>query len=399
MAKYYLKVNFKIIDNKRVIDSYSLYNNDKLIETLDFETSNNITKEIIKYHNFKHNNNDYIIDDINLIKKYINLPSKKVSHKNINVGKIAIAAVSAATMLSLTSLANNHFKDDNLDNSSSVTTYYYSTKNNENYESPTIKVYFDDLNHSKNINTDDLNKIVYSEPKIIDTKDDFVEIKQQNIDTNSIYSFNYEDRSNDERLTNTLNLYGTSINNYSNMYGIDKKLIAAFIAQENPNNIKNYSDIGGHGIMQIESIWNGQTISAYNFETNSIEVVTIDTNRANEDPDYCIKIGCMIFSNYYNNLNNNFGDKLDDETLLVASLFAYNKGITQVTNSLILNVFNLDYFLGDIKNSTGGDNNYDSHVLSFLGDTVISIKDNNGNIKNILIDNTNINENNKITSM
>ena len=378
MNNYYLKINYIIKDNKKVIESYDLYNGNNLIKEIDYQTSDVITQDLKKDFSPKiiKFNSNYIINDLKFIKKYIDIPKRKISHNNKFAGKTAILAVSTATLLSITALANSHYNDNNINNTSSITTYYYPTNNNDNNESTAVKVYFDDLDHSKPIINDE---IIYSEA----IKN---EIKEQP-HNESTYSFNYEDRSSDNRIINIQNLYGNSIKKYSNQYGIDEKLIYAIILQENPDNTLNYSNIGGHGIMQIESIWNNEIIRAYNFETNNIEELTIDTNKATEDPDYCIKVGCMIFNNYYNYLNDTFGDKLDDKTLFVATLFAYNKGISQVSNSLTLNVFNLDYFLGDIKNSSGGDNYYDEHVLSFISDQVISLKDKYGNVKNILVDN------------
>ena len=368
MDSYYLKINF--IDD--IVDSYDLYNGDKLIKEIDYETSDTITDNIMKNRNIKIKkiNNEYIINDINLIKKYVHIPSRKITHSNKNAGKVAILAVSTATLLALASLSY----DQNSQKLNSETTYYYV--NNNEYKSPNTETQINNIDYQNKefIDTAYDEEIIYSTPTEINNVD-------------AIYEFNYKDKTDDEDINYVMNTYGNIIDKYSITYGIDKKLIASLIAQENPYNDKNYSNIGGHGVLQIESVWNGDQISAYNFETNSMETITIDTNEANENQDYCIKVGCMIFSNYYNCLKQNFGDKLDNETLFIASLFAYNKGITQVSNSLIQNVFNLEYFLGDIKNSTGGDNNYDGHVLSFIGDQVITLKDWNGNITNYYIDN------------
>ena len=115
-------------------------------------------------------------------------------------------------------------------------------------------------------------------------------------DDKPVYSFDYEDRSNSEKSNYAKENYTDLVNKYATTYGLDSKLVMAILTQENAYNKINNSNIGANGVMQIESIWNGYEISAYNYETGNVDKERIDSSSL-ANPEYAIKIGCMILNN------------------------------------------------------------------------------------------------------
>ena len=120
-----------------------------------------------------------------------------------------------------------------------------------------------------------------------------------------VYSFDYEDRSNSEKSNYAKENYTDLVSKYAKTYGLDSKLVMAILTQENAYNEINNSNIGANGVMQIESIWNGYDISAYNYETGNVDKERIDSASL-ANPEYAIKIGCMILNNQYATLYNKY---------------------------------------------------------------------------------------------
>ena len=187
-------------------------------------------------------------------------------------------------------------------------------------------------------------------------------------DDKPVYSFDYEDRSN------------------STTYGLDSKLVMAILTQENAYNEINNSNIGANGVMQIESIWNGYEISAYNYETGNVDKERIDRSSL-ANPEYAIKIGCMILNNQYMTLYNKYylnGNITKDE-VIIATVISYNKGITAICN--LINNYGKD-FTSHISETLGGDNDYLKHVFSYLEDmSIIKIQNQNDTPSEVVIDN------------
>ena len=201
-----------------------------------------------------------------------------------------------------------------------------------------------------------------------------------------VYSFDYEDRSNSEKSNYARENYGDLVSKYATTYGLDSKLVMAILTQENAYNEINNSNIGANGVMQIESIWNGYEISAYNYETGNVDKERIDSsNLAN--PEYAIKIGCMILNNQYMTLYNKYylnGNITKDE-VIIATVISYNKGITAICN--LINNYGKD-FTSHISETLGGDNDYLKHVFSYLEDmSIIKIQNRNDTPSEVVIDN------------
>lgn len=184
--------------------------------------------------------------------------------------------------------------------------------------------------------------------------------------------------------------YIRAIAEYSYIYGLDTNLVLAVLTQENKNEVKNDDLIGGHGIAQIEGpVWNGNTIVAYNFVKKEYEESEpIDIFRCDEDPEYCIKIACMILNNHYNVIHNNYSNKFTPEEEVQVTLIAYNKGIG-TTEEQIAKSNNFEEFSKNMIGTPGGDDEYLHKVLSFIyNDDVITMKTDDNNEYTMQIINT-----------
>ena len=205
-------------------------------------------------------------------------------------------------------------------------------------------------------------------------------------DDKPVYSFDYEDRSNSEKSNYAKENYTDLVNKYATTYGLDSKLVMAILTQENAYNEINNSNIGANGVMQIESIWNGYEISAYNYETGNVDKERIDSSSL-VNPEYAIKIGCMILNNQYMTLYNKYylnGNITKDE-VIIATVISYNKGITAICN--LINNYGKD-FTSHISETLGGDNDYLKHVFSYLEDmSIIKIQNQNDTPSEVVIDN------------
>lgn len=201
-----------------------------------------------------------------------------------------------------------------------------------------------------------------------------------------VYSFDYEDRSNSEKSNYARETYGDLVSKYATTYGLDSKLVMAILTQENAYNEINNSNIGANGVMQIESIWNGYDISAYNYETGNVDKERIDSASLT-NPEYAIKIGCMILNNQYATLYNKYylNGTITKDEVIIATVISYNKGITAICN--LINNYGKD-FTSHISETLGGDNDYLKHVFSYLEDmSIIKIQNQNDTPSEVVIDN------------
>lgn len=365
MDNYFLKVNFILgYDNRKEILSYELYNNDELINIYTDENAREISR-LIKDSNIKAKQEgfNYIIDDQKFIKKNFFKKPKRTIKKFSLKKAIIISSLAAGSILTLVALKKH--------------------KDNSNKEPIKIEQVTTEETNEIEDNNQDINE---DDAKIEDVENVEFYFDSNNIDK-STYNLSYESRSNEDDINYVKENYYSSINANSNAYGNDPDLIAAIIAQENYNNSKNYSDVGGHGVMQIESIWNGYDITAYNFNINDYETVTIDTTRATDDIDYCIKVGCMIYNYQYNYIVDKYTN-FSDEECFIASLYSYNKGLT-IVDECLSRSYDFNDFLYQIKNTPYGDNEYSNHVLSYIPDeTILHFKTINQGEKEITINNT-----------
>lgn len=202
-------------------------------------------------------------------------------------------------------------------------------------------------------------------------------------------SFSYPDRTSEETYQYTVNNYINSIRKYAEIYGEDPNLITAIVSQENPFNTPNETEYGARGVTQIESIWWNEQVTAYRFDSKDNETITIDGNRLNNDPDYAIKVGCMIFNFNYQDIYHNYVETkiLTPQEGILATVFAYNKGLYGIKN--LINTYGIDY-INHVNELKGGDNEYLNHIYSYIPDgTQITLTNKDGTISNVYIDNIN----------
>ncbi len=217
-----------------------------------------------------------------------------------------------------------------------------------------------------------------------------VDLKAEEPEKESVF-LDFSDRSMTEDIQNTKERYYEVIKEYAHRYGLDPDLMTALATQE--RGIHGYEvDPGGAiGLMQIQvSAWEGETLTAYNFDTNSYETISVDTSSLSNLEEN-VKVGCMIFQSNLRELNYN----------PLLSLQAYNMGIG--TAHKLARIYAEESGISkeevlENKNDFGwmnyrdeipyGDPRYIEHVISYLGsDFTIQNKTPDGDIISIHITN------------
>ena len=312
-----------------------------LIKNNDIIYGNDNSRVVIKSYN---NNVDkeikVLIDKIKLL--YLKRKKDKLRKNRIK----RISAISGAIIISVGSYVNvlKNIDDETITNTNNV----YSMKNEE--DNNIQLVYFKE--YDKTINND-----------------------YDNVDN---YTINFEYRTNSEKYINTKNNYGNIINEISNEYGIDSRIMLGIATQESGvhNILRNGPAIG---LMQIEkSVWNDKDISCYNYKTNSIEIVHI-TEEKLKDLNFNIKVACMIFRQCLNDSSYN----------IPVAIQMYNYGYGNIVKAIksyygnnvdcnnIIKNKNNEWL--DARNEINeGDKLYLEHVLSYIEDiNNLSFKKNN----------------------
>ena len=184
-----------------------------------------------------------------------------------------------------------------------------------------------------------------------------------------VVTLNYEDRSNTPKAKMTASYYGDIIRKYAKTYGLDAELMIAIATQERGIHAEKMDKGGATGLMQIQnSVWRGQKLTAYNYETKTNETITVDEGRLS-DVYYNIKVGCMIFQTALKYMDYN----------VVAAVQCYNMGSGNMNKILITYATKTGKTKSQIlsdKTDTGwlkyrslinqGDNEYVEHVFSWM---------------------------------
>lgn len=202
----------------------------------------------------------------------------------------------------------------------------------------------------------------------------------------------YSDRSSTEKANTTRENYYEVIDSYCKTYGLDTDLIVALATQERGVHGTTMDEGGATGLMQIQnSVWDNGSLTAYNFDTDSWEQITVDIGSLS-DLNYNVKVGCMIFQDCLRNNDYN----------IIAAIQSYNMGYG-TTSSLIE-----DYCAETGKtreqvlanqNDTGwlnyrdaipyGDPSYVENVLSYYGESgTISVHKPDGTICSVTVSNS-----------
>lgn len=371
---------FSKIINYKIYDEYTIGKNEGIIKNVknlskceieDIYEHSNQEDITIKYKKFSVYIFDYkkvllrkeMSNLLKSIKKYeefleINeTPKKRVTRKNkYSKSKIILSGLSLTIFIGAFLAANMHVSADEI----SKVKYSYLSENKYSM----VDSNSDDLF----IQDDDFENIdkYLSDNKIIANNDD--QIINNEIEEKIIY-IDYEDRSETEKAITTKTLYGEIIEKYAKMYGLDPLLVIGIATQERGVHSTTMDRGGATGLMQIQnSVWENGNLSAYNYETGTMENIVVDVNRISE-LDYNIKIGCMILQSNMEYMNYN----------TFAAVQCYNMGYGNVRKILTQYSFDTGKSIDEILNSndlgwleyrdmiTVGDQRYLENVLSWIG--------------------------------
>lgn len=204
-------------------------------------------------------------------------------------------------------------------------------------------------------------------------------------------SLEYEDRSNTDKAINAKMQYGDIIEKYAGRYGLDPNLVLAIATQERGVHSTVMDSGGATGLMQIQnSVWVNEEISAYNFETDSIDKFVIEEKML-KDVDKNVQIGCMILQNTMKYMDYN----------IIAAVQCYNMGYGNMkaildtyasdngmTRKEVLNNHEDMGWLSYRDMIKEGDNKYVENVFSWLGESNdIKVSDTNNNVVNLKVSN------------
>lgn len=382
MAKYPIKNIIESGDQNYAFFEYSHFNvtMKNYMDILYSSRANSLNKTIKLYFEKK-----------NLEKR----KKKKVNRKNKHTGKkivtmgltflmLAIGARGVAKQkdnLQSSIIEAGNFQSDMSYNVVSQIDSDIPEISSVNYEEE-VKNLSVNIEESENLENVEQNQVANG--AVVET----IENKSEDLNTVSI---NYEDRSSTNKAGLTKSNYGEIIKKYSKMYGLDSKLVTAIATQERGVHSSTMDKGGATGLMQIQnSVWIGNTVTAYNFDTNSEETVSIDFSKiANVDTN--IKIGCMVFQNMLKRMDYN----------ILAAIQSYNMGNGNVNKILTDYSVRTNRSKQDILNDKTdcgwlnhrdlikvGDQNYVENVLSWIGpDVDIHVTKPDGTVVNLNVNN------------
>lgn len=281
-----------------------------------------------------------ILEDINIYectKNAKKIKNRKVTRKTKYIGGRIAAAGLALTILG--GVATNSFG---------------SKKSTPNNTDITIEQEFDDL--------------ISDEEK----GNQVINLDNEEKNEKVVINLDYTDKSDERKAFIAKSYYGETIGKYAKQYGVDPTIMIAIATQERGIHSEDKDKGGATGLMQIQNnSWKNQKLTAFNYNTNSYETITVEENRLS-DVYYNIKVGCMIFQNNLKEMKNN----------VIAAIQCYNMGATNMRkvletysnqtgksiNEILLDID--DYGWLDCRNVVKvGDRNYVENVLSWIGKT------------------------------
>lgn len=247
------------------------------------------------------------------------------------------------------------------------------------------------------------NKIVHSDVTNVEVSsyaklDSPVEEETKKIDDSivipdSVFEFEYEDRSSSDKATLARELYTDVITRNANTYGLPSNLMLAIGTQERGTHSTEVSPGGGFGLFQIqvENGWNwvGKSITAYNYDLGQMETIvvcqredgTIDVNML-ADLEYNTKVACMITAY----------DLAYCDYDIIAALQTYNSGTSVMS---LKKEYGEDWV--NHRENLPGDPEYIEHVLSYIPEdnSLLQYKDPSGKEYVVDVNNVYVNSLNK----
>lgn len=216
--------------------------------------------------------------------------------------------------------------------------------------------------------------------------------------TTETISINAENWTENEKYLNAKSCYFDSISKIAKTYGIDPNLALALCTHERGIHSSVTDPGGAVGLFQIQVegkwSWVGKEITAFNFDTNSYETITVTKEKAS-NLDENIKIGCMIIQDLL--VRNNYN--------VLKAVTEYNYGIKNL-QAVLERCSNETGFsqeeLNNMENTewlkyrniiSGGDPEYIENVFKYISDgTILSFNKING--ENITVKYNNISKHN-----
>ena len=405
MSKNYIEINENIVKIHK----------DGKVCTLTNPNSIKLLLDICHKHNFYFKskkatlrNADKIIREFDAYRANKNIKKKKLNiipnniKKLVNNSKLfrmnpiekAVMITGLAYIVGLTSIGISNKNDTNDKNYISYTTQSIIEETSEYVEEeptdfiePTINI--QDTSFEYNLGNED--GIIIPESEAFENT---YELNQM-IEENDAFHFTYTDRTNEKSLTNTKQ-YEDLFIKYGNMYGVDPNLLMAMAAQESAGN--HYEHLKGNygiGIMQIEkSAHLGSTLKAYNFETCEMDYIKV-TQDALEDLETNIQLGTIILRNNVEANDYNIALALQSYNFgpgnmsKVINVCREEKNLTK--DEIINNCTNPEWL--EYRNVINvGDSKYIEHVFSYIpNNSIIYVKDRNGNNHSLKMINDNVN--------
>ena len=220
-------------------------------------------------------------------------------------------------------------------------------------------------------------------------------MNEQEIIPDIVFSLNADDWTNTDKYFVANAYYRDAITKTALTYGIDPQLALAIGIHERGLH-SEYVDAGGAiGLFQIQVEggwnWENKQITAYNFDTNSYETVTI-TKDSVSDVFQNIKVGCMMIQDIL--VRNNYN--------VLKSVTEYNYGSENLRYVLErcsndtgyrtdeLNSMNNQEWLNYRNVIHGGDPNYLENVFKYIPNgSVLTFTKPSGEVLNIQYNNSN----------
>lgn len=256
-----------------------------------------------------------------------------------------------------TELESNDYKIENSQNNESINTNQIHLKDSSIKvtieETITNPEYIEPIETETNINQ--------TIETVNEPSQELVNYTEESNYTENCFYYDFDTPGDKTALNNSSN-YMETFKKYERIYGVDAKLLCAIGAQESSGIHREYTQNGyATGLMGIENIWDGGTIKAFNFDTNSYETITVDYSRIGE-LDYNVKIGAAIFQNNFYETLNRFTNITDKSEQIIFSLQKYNMGPGNMKKVLSFG----ENWMDNRGMISAGDRYYFEHVLSRL---------------------------------
>lgn len=341
----------RYIDYKNILNElYTLSKSPQKLSIINNKIGFSIDDNIVIIENYTNNRDkklQIIIEKLKLEK--IKRRKKELRKKKIKRTQMITASLLLSAVTITTSLIGNNIG---------------SATNKEELEDDNFIAY-------EEIETKKTQRINGKKEIIFEEENNFFKTESNekvNIQHNEDIAVEFEDRTNTEKYRITKAYYEGIISKISKKYGIDPKIMLAIATQESGMHKIN-ENTPAIGLMQIEkSVWIGETLTAYNYETGTYESINI-TKKALEDLEINIKVACMYFQKCLK----------DSKYNLALAIQMYNYGYGNIDNTLkkayngnidLKNIEKLKdnewlQYREDIK---AGDNLYLEHILSYIED-------------------------------